>query len=473
MRTKNLFKGHTLPLSLFKVKQAVTMLNADAYAVGGFVRDFFHYGSFQFQDIDIVVLDGRALEVAKEVSRLLDVPVIMYPKYGTAALKTKDGVELEFVSARKESYDRGSRKPNVKHGSLMDDLKRRDFTINCMCISLNEKSWGHLHDPLDGLTHINRRLLTTPTNPNITFSDDPLRMFRGVRFAANLGFRLSTQTKDAIRKNLHRLQGESVKVVSQERITQEVMKMLSRDTPSTGFRLMSETGLLDIFLPELSKLKGRESNGGVMHKDNFIHTLKVLDNVCQVSDNVWLRWVALLHDIGKYHCKRKHNGNGWSFHGHASYGANLIPGIFKRLKLPLGSEMKFVQKLTALHQRPSEWGLGQITDSSVRRLMADAGEDLSDLLLFCSCDITTKNKSLSDKYKNVLIVIWEKVEYLREQANIEKWTPPANGHVLMRELGLKPGRKLGTLLHEIKEAVLEGTIPYDQSSAIEYARSLL
>lgn len=450
------------------IAQAAHSLNQEAYVVGGFVRDIFL--KRDSKDIDIVVT-GSGIEVAKLVAaQLKDVHVNYFKNFGTAMINHGD-LEIEFVGARKESYRRDSRKPIVEDGSLQDDQLRRDFTINAMAIHLNEKQFGELVDPFNGILDLEYKVIRTPQNPDITFSDDPLRMMRAVRFATQLNFTIDDKAMRAIKKNKER-----IKIVSAERITDELNKIILSHKPSIGFKILFDTGLLEIIFPQMSNLFGVEVINGKGHKDNFYHTLEVLDNLCKMSDNLWLRWGAILHDIAKPATKRFEPDHGWTFHGHEDKGARMVKNIFHQLKLPLNEKMKYVEKLVQLHLRPIILAQDIVTDSAVRRLLFDAGDDIDDLMLLCQADITTKNEYKIKKYKDNFRKVIEKLKEVEEKDRIRNWQPPVSGEDIMQMFGLNQGRKVGELKNAIREAILEGEIPNDFESAksflIEKAKAM-
>ncbi len=452
--------------AVFKIiKQAGIELHSPVYVVGGYVRDFL-LKQQKAKDIDIVSI-GNGIKLAKKVAELLpgNPHISIYKNFGTAMLKSNDLV-LEFVGARKESYNFDSRKPEVKTGSMEDDQKRRDFTINALAISLNNNDWGKLIDPFNGLEDLQMKIIRTPLDPDITFSDDPLRMIRAIRFASQLNFIIHPDTFEAIKRNKQRL-----KILSKERIIDEFNKIMLHDKPSLGLRLLYESELLDEFFPELSKLQGVEENEGKLHKDNFYHTLEVVDNIAKISDNIWLRWAALLHDIGKPVTKRYHNKNGWSFHGHEFVGSKMVPKIFKRLKLPMGHSMQYVQKLVLLSSRPLAL-VDNVTDAAIRRLLFEAGDDIDDLMQLCEADITTKNKRKYEKYRNNLKKVRKKLIEIEERDKIRNFQPPITGEEIMQYFNLPPSKEVGQIKEAIKEAILDGHIPNNYEDACKYMHKI-
>lgn len=438
-----------------------------SYVIGGFVRDALL--SIPSKDIDVVA-EGAGIDLAEAFAKEIGAKkedVVIFKSYGTAMVRYADEFEVEFVGARKESYNRDSRKPIVEEGSLKDDQLRRDFTINALSISLNEDDWGEVHDPFGGLADLSKGIVRTPTDPDITFSDDPLRMLRAARFAGRLGFDIDPETWEGIKRNVDR-----ISIVSQERITDELQKMINHAQPSGSFKLLFDSGLLERIFPELYNMAGVDTVNGRGHKDNFYHTLEVLDNVARVSDNPWLRWVAILHDIAKPLTKRYEPGNGWTFHGHEDKGSRMVPKIFKRMKLPLNEPMRYVQKLVALHQRPIALVSAEVSDSAMRRIVVDAENDLDDLLMFCRCDITSKNPNKVKRFLNNYEELEKRIYEVLERDNLRNWQPPVGGKEIMEAFDLKPSRTVGLIKNDIREAILEGTIPNEKEAAMAYMREI-
>ncbi len=432
-------------------------MHINIYVIGGFVRDIFL--KRPSKDIDILVI-GNGIEFAEASGKILHSKVAVYKNFGTAMLRSGE-LEIEFVGARKESYRAESRKPVVENGTLEDDQKRRDFTINAMSLSLNADNFGLLLDPFNGISDLENKLIRTPLNPQETFSDDPLRMMRAIRFATQLNFKIDAEATEAIKLNSQR-----IKIVSTERITDELNKIILAKQPSIGFNYLFDTGLLKHIFPQMVDLYGVDMIEGHSHKDNFYHTLQVLDNIAQSTDDLWLRWAAILHDIAKPATKRFEKGHGWTFHGHEDKGARMVPKIFAQLKLPLNEKMKMVQKLVQLHLRPIVLAQDVVSDSAVRRLLFEAGDDIESLMLLCHADVTTKNEYKVKKYRRNFELVRQKLKDVEERDQIRNWQPPLTGEDIMLAFNLKAGKEVGIIKNKIREAILEGEIKNSREEAL-------
>ena len=448
---------------IFKcISECADELGLETYVIGGYVRDLLLKRK-EPKDIDIVCV-GSGIELAKKVAHKFHgkPKVQVFKNFGTAMVNHKD-LEIEFVGARKESYQKDSRKPSVENGSLEDDQNRRDFTINTLALCLNKDRYGELLDPFNGISDLEKGIIRTPLDPDITYSDDPLRMMRAVRFATQLDFTIEQSSIEAIERNAKRLE-----IISQERIIEELNKIILAKMPSKGFKILFNTKLLHQFFPEFVELHGVEVIKGKKHKDNFYHTLEVLENLSKNTDKLWLRWAALLHDIAKPETKRFEDGHGWTFHGHEFIGSKMVPKIFKRLKLPLNEKMKYVQKLVLLHLRPIVLSKDFISDSALRRLLFDAGEDLEDLMLLCEADITSKNEKKVKRFLNNFQIVRQKLKDIEERDHIRNWQPPISGELIMNTFDIKPGKIVGEIKNQIREAILDGVIPNEYDKAYNY-----
>ena len=443
------------------ISKASKELQIDSYVIGGFVRDFFLKRG-NSKDIDVVAI-GSGIELAQKVSKLLPnkPKVQIFKTYGTAMLRFKD-VEIEFVGARKESYSENSRNPDVTEGTLQDDQNRRDLTINALALSLNEDNFGALLDPFNGIEDLENKVIKTPLNPDITYSDDPLRMMRAIRFATQLNFNIDANSLEAITRNAHRL-----KIITRERIVDELNKILASSKPSIGFLLLEKAGLLKQILPELIDLKGVEEVEGQKHKDNFYHSLEVVDNISKNTEDLWLRWAALLHDIGKAPTKRFSKKVGWTFHSHEFVGSKMVYRLFKRLKMPLNNKMKFVQKMVLLSSRPIVLAT-EVTDAAVRRLVFDTGDDINALMTLCEADITTKNPKKFKRYHKNFDLVRTKIKEVEERDKIRNFQPPVTGEEIMKAFNLKPCREIGQIKEAIKEAILDGKIPNEHAASYDF-----
>jgi len=443
-----------------KLSEVITSENVRAWIIGGYVRDSILKRDHPEKDIDIVVI-GNGIEIARKAAKQLGpgIKVSVFKSYGTAMFRF-DNYDIEFVGARKESYNRGSRKPLVTTGTLEDDQRRRDFTINALAISLHKDSFGEMLDPFNGIEDLKNRIIRTPLDPDITFSDDPLRMMRAIRFSVQLDFSIEKSTFLSMTSN-----AERISIVSKERIVEEMNKIIMCDHPSKGFILLEKSGLLKLIFPELDNLKGIEKKDGRAHKDNFLHSLKVLDNISRNTGNIWLRWAALLHDIAKPATKKYIPDEGWSFHGHEFIGGRMIPDIFRRLKLPLNEKMKYVKKLVDLHLRPIALSQEVVTDSAIRRLLFEAGDDIDDLMMLCEADITSKNEATKSRYLENFKMVRNKLREIEEKDALRNFQPPVDGEEIISTFRISPGREVGIIKNAIREAILDGIIPNEHEAA--------